>query len=316
MKPPASLEIPPVVLLVFRRPDLTRRVIAALREVRPPRIFIVADGPRPAVPGDAALCAEVRAVCEREIDWNAEIRREFAETNLGLRKRVSSGLDWVFSQVEDAIILEDDCVPQPEFFQFCAELLERYRNDERVGVITGDNFQPQPFDCGASYYFSRFPHCWGWATWRRAWRRFDEPLKRWPALRESEWLDSLFPGQPRAAARWRQIFDETHARKIDSWAYGWVFSCWAAGFLTATPRVNLVENIGVGPEATHTVADHGLTIPKGLRLDFPLVHPSAVTRRETADAFVQSAYFGETNPGDFQIPKSRWRRLLAKVFCR
>ena len=316
MKPPAELEIPPVVLLVFRRPDLTRRVIAALREVRPPRIFIVADGPRPDVPGDAALCAEVRAVCEREIDWNAEIRREFAETNLGLRKRVSSGLDWVFSKVEEAIILEDDCVPRPEFFPFCAELLDRYRGNTRVGVITGDNFQPQPFDCGASYYFSRFPHCWGWATWRRAWNRFDESLSRWPRLRQSGWLDQLFRGNPRAAAYWRHIFDETHAGRINSWAYGWTFACWAEKLLTATPCVNIVENIGIGAEATHTTADSGLVVPKGIRLDFPLEHPRKVVLLESADTHVQSAWFGEMDPGDFRIREGRLRRILSRLLGR
>lgn len=299
----------PLVILAFNRPAHTRRLLEALAEVRPSRLFVVADGPRAGHPDDAARCAEVRALFEN-LPWTVEITRDFAAENLGLRKRVSTGLSAVFAAVPEAIVLEDDCIPHPTFFTFCAEMLVRYRDDVRVGVITGDNFQPQPFDCGASYYFSRYPHCWGWATWRRAWAHFDEAMTAWPARRDAGWLDCIFPGRPRAAAYWQQMFSATHSRKLSSWAFGWTFACWAAGLLTVTPRVNLVENIGHDADGTHT-KDSERRVPKAAALDFPLTHPAEVARLESADAHIQANWFGEIDP-----PAPRRRSLLDRLFGR
>ncbi len=295
---------PPIALVVFRRPDLTRRVIDSLRRVEPPRVLIVADGPREHVPDDVAMCAEVRALCRSEIDWPCEISWECAEGNLGLRTRVSSGLDWVFSEVDEAIVLEDDCVPGPDFIRFCAEMLDRFRDDDRIGVITGDNLQQQPFERDASYYFSRFAHCWGWATWRRAWSQYDEPLQQWPKLRSTGWLNSLFPADPGAAARWRSIFDQVHERKIDTWDYGWVFSCWVEDFLTVTPATNLVQNIGSGPDATHTA---GGEFPAISHLAWPLAHPPVIERLAPADDHVQGLHFGREDVGGFRVADVNFR---------
>lgn len=294
----------PVVLLVFNRPEHTRRLLAALRVAQPAHVFIVADGPRPEVADDAARCAEVRALCESEMVWPAEVQRDFAKENLGLRRRVSSGLDWVFTQAEEAIILEDDCIPHPSFFPFCAELLARYREDERVGVVTGDNFQPQPFVCEASYYFSKYPHCWGWATWRRAWRHFDNRMALWPELRDSDWLGGLF-ANPSDQSHWRTLFDSAHAGTLNSWAFPWVFACWAHTQLTATPQVNLVQNIGFGAGATHTVAALSPTA-ESAGLDFPLTHPVRVGIHQPADEHVQRHHFAPAPP------RQGWRARFAR----
>jgi hypothetical protein len=173
-----------VAYIVFNRPAHTAKTFAVLREQRPQQLFIIADGPRPGHPTDAERCAQVRKVVEN-VDWPCDVRREYASTNLGLQRRVSSGLDWVFSQVDRAIVLEDDCVAHSDFFTFCDTLLERYAEDERVAVVTGNNFQNGRQRGEGSYYFSKYNHCWGWATWRRAWRHYRDDLPFWPEWRES-----------------------------------------------------------------------------------------------------------------------------------
>ncbi len=169
---------PTTVFLIFNRPAETFRVFDAIREARPEKLLIVADGPRPTRPGEAALCNETREVLDR-VDWSCQVLSNFAETNMGCGRRVASGLDWAFEQVEEAIILEDDCLPDSSFFPYCGELLERYRADERIMMISGNNFQNGASRTADSYYFSQLPHCWGWATWRRAWRHYDFVMQDW-----------------------------------------------------------------------------------------------------------------------------------------
>jgi hypothetical protein len=282
----------PVALILFNRPDHVVRLIEALRPVRPRRLFVIADGPRPDRPGEADRCEAARRAVLEGVDWEAEILTEFSERNLGCRRRVSSGLDWVFSQVEEAIILEDDLVPHPDFFRYCGELLDRYRTEPRVGAISGDCFQPDGFDCGASYYFSVYPHCWGWATWRRAWAWYDHELAAWPAWRDSP-LPEAWLGSPEEAAYWRAIFDRVHVGALDSWAFVWIFSLWRQGALTALPSRNLVSNLGFHAEATHTVNPdspfQGLPV---FPVPDPMVHPAAVSRHLEADAFSRTHVFG------------------------
>lgn len=291
----------PVALIIFRRPELTARSFAAVRAARPARLFVIADGPRPGVAGEAERCAAARAITE-QVDWPCAVTRIYAETNMGLRRRVESGLDAVFAAAERAIVLEDDCVPEPSFFRFCAELLARYADDERVMAISGDNYQvgrpPGPF----SYSFSRYPHCWGWATWRRAWARYDGPMADWPALRDGPWLARLL-GSGRAVRYWRRTFDAVYAGRVDSWAYRWTYSCWRHGGLTALPAHNLVRNIGFGEGATHTAVATPFADLATKPLDFPLRHPPAVAADARADARTQRTLF------DPDLPTRLVRRL-------
>nr|MBA3765731.1 glycosyltransferase family 2 protein [Acidobacteriota bacterium] len=173
----------PVALIIFNRADTTARVLAEIAKARPSKLLVIADGPRADHPDDAEKCLAARAAIDR-VNWDCEVLTNYSEVNLGCGARPSSGLDWVFENVAEAIILEDDCLPHPTFFPFCAELLERHRDDERVMMISGDNFQFGRKRTQYSYYFSRYTHTWGWATWRRAWRYFDREIKLWPALRE------------------------------------------------------------------------------------------------------------------------------------
>src|ERR1041384_7041735 len=194
----------PVGFLIFNRPDHTRRVFAEIAKAKPPKLFIIADGPRVAVAGEAERCAAARAVVER-IDWDCDVKGNYSDENLGCKKRVASGLTWIFDQVEEAIVLEDDTLPDPTFFRFCEELLEKYRSDERIMHISGNNYQFGRRVDSHSYYFSRYDHIWGWASWRRAWRAYDGDMKLWPELRDSSWL--------------LDILDDQFGRRVDSHSY-------------------------------------------------------------------------------------------------
>lgn len=280
----------PVAVIVFNRPKHTREVFAALRLVRPAELFVIADGPRPEVSADNALCAEVREVVS-EVDWPCTVHRNFADSNLGLKERVSSGLSWVFDNVDRAIVLEDDCVAHPDFFRFCESLLERYADDDRVSVITGNNFQQGRRRGEASYYFSRYNHCWGWATWRRAWRQYNGDIDFWPEWKNSDSWRATLP-DPVERRYWSAIFDDVRAGKINSWAYPWTASVWFHDGLTATPQVNLVKNIGFDDAATHTAGRR----PSGSASEFealgPISHPTDVLRKDVADRFVFNQHFG------------------------
>lgn len=281
----------PIVFLIFNRPETTIRVFEAIRSVRPRKLLVVADGPRLNHPGEAEKCAMVRSILE-QVDWPCEVLQNYSETNLGCKKRVSSGLDWVFREVEEAIILEDDCLPHPTFFPFCKELLEKYREDERIAAISGDNFQFGLRISTNSYYFSRYTHIWGWATWRRAWRLYDVGLSRWPRVSEDESLYTFF--QKKKVARfWERIFSDTYNGKIDTWDHQLTFAFVTNGCLCAVPDRNLVTNIGFGKDATHTKHESRLAGLPCEAMEFPLCHPAVVDRDIIADARTEDAQFSE-----------------------
>lgn len=293
----------PVALLIFNRPQLTARVLDILRQVRPTKLLVVADGPRSDRPGEAALCQQTRDMIE-QVDWPCEILRHYADQNLGCRRRVASGLDWVFSQVEQAIILEDDCLPDPSFFQFCEAILDRYRDDDRVMAISGDNFQGDRPVTEDSYYFSRYPHIWGWATWRRAWQHYDLAMADWPALRDRGWLFKLLRDQA-SAQYWSNIFQGSY-EGFDTWDYAWVFACWRRGGLTILPARNLVSNAGFGEQATHTKGDSPLANLPAETLAFPLRHPSQVVHCVAADDFSESRLFSGSSMLSESLEQRQW----------
>lgn len=297
----------PIALFVYNRPYHTRKSFAAIRAERPSRLLIIADGPRPGYPSDNKNCQEVREILEN-IDWPCEIDRNYADKNLGLKARVSSGLDWVFQQVDRAIILEDDCVPHPDFFTFCTNLLDYYESDDRVSVITGNNFQNNKQRGNASYYFSKYNNCWGWATWSRAWQLYQGDIPFWPDWQKSKAWKKLLPDRLERKY-WSSIFDQVKREEIDSWAYPWTASVWFSGGLTATPNVNLVSNIGFGAESTHcrdpdshlaNIATHAMG---------KISHPEFVTQDIRADKFLFDHRYGGAN---FRL-KNRIFRLLRKV---
>ncbi|MCA1668798.1 MAG: glycosyltransferase family 2 protein [Thermomicrobia bacterium] len=266
----------PVALLIFARPDTTERVFSAIRQGKPAKLFVIADGPRPGHAGEAERCAQARAIIDR-VDWPCTVLTDYAGTNLGHRKRVSSGLDWVFSTVEEAIILEDDCVPHLTFFQFCDELLEKYRDDARIAQISGINFLLGKKSLPFSYDFSRTPYTWGWATWRRAWNCYDSAMELWPLLRDEGRLPDIF-GDARSARALAKPYEKIYRGEPRIWDYQWSFACYTQSMLSIVPNVNLVSNIGFGADASHTLfAGKVAGLPtKAMR--FPLMHPPYVMR--------------------------------------
>jgi hypothetical protein len=272
----------PLLFLVFNRPEPTAEVFAAIRAARPPRLYVAADGARPSRSGEAQRCEQTRRVATA-VDWPCEVKTLFREQNLGCKQAVSRALDWFFECEAEGIILEDDCVPDPSFFQYCDELLERYRDDDRIALISGDNFQFGRVYGESSYYFSRYCHIWGWASWRRGWQRYDRDMNAWPAFRDSGELERVFASRPREARYWRRAFDKVRQGKIDTWDYQWNFAVWAHRMLTILPQKNLVRNIGFGVDATHTTGRNKFADMRAEKLDFPLQHPASFAPCSVAD---------------------------------
>ena len=239
----------PVVLILYKRPHLTEVVFSAIAKVQPSRLFLVADGPNRST--EVEKCHQARSITQR-VDWDCEMQTNFSEQNLGCRERIVSGLNWVFSQVDEAIILEDDCLPHVCFFGFCETLLERYRYDNRLMEIGGGNYLFGKMTSQGSYYFSKYAHTNGWATWRRAWRHFDEFISTWPQLRDSgQW--ELLCDDRRERQYWTAIYNAIFEGELKtSWDYQWQLARWRHGGLAAVPNQNLVSNIGFGLGATHT----------------------------------------------------------------
>lgn len=179
----------------------------------------------------------------------------------------------------------------PDFFPFCEELLSDYRHDERIMHISGNNFQFGRHQTKYSYYFSRYTHIWGWATWRRAWQYYDVTMKMWPMVRDRHLLN-LILDNPRSVRYWHDIFQKVYDKKIDTWDYQWTFACWLQNGLTILPDVNLVSNIGFGPEGYYTKNPKSplANIPV-TAIEFPLQHPPYTIRYSQADKFTQDTVF-------------------------
>ena len=303
-QPTATPATPAVLVLAFNRPEVTSGLIQALRIARPGQVFFAVDGPRPSRRGERERVAEVCALADR-IDWKCDLQTLFRPTNLGCKLAVSEAITWFFEHVDEGIILEDDCMPHVSFFQFAAELLDRFRGDQRVMMVSGDNFQLGRRATAYDYYFSRYTHIWGWATWRRAWRLYDHSMRWWPELRDADWLLGLL-GASDAARYWKAIFDETHQERNTSWAYRWTYSAWVNSGLTILPAVNLVSNIGFGKDATHTLrkSNRFAALPVQ-EMTSPLRHPPYMIRDERADRFTQRTMFRRA---------PLWRRAAKRVY--
>jgi hypothetical protein len=274
----------PVAVIIFNRPDAAARVFEQVARARPGKLLVIADGPRAHVEGEAEKCRAARAVVD-QFDWNCEVLRNYSDVNLGVGVRPATGLRWVFEQVEEAIVLEDDCVPHETFFPFCEELLEHYRFDERVMHISGDNWNFGQSQSGFSYFFSCYCYSCGWATWRRAFRHYDPTISLWPTLRDTSWLLDIL-GDAEAVQFWARHFDELHTVGIErtGWDWPWLFACWAQRCLSILPATNLISNIGFSADATHTrdPNDERAFVPTE-PMRFPLQHPSYVMRDTQAD---------------------------------
>ena len=304
-----SLETP-VAFCIFNRPDLTRRVFQTIAEAKPKSLFLIGDGPRDDRPEDRDLVAQARKVLQL-VNWPCDVKTNFSESNLGCKQRMATGIDWAFQHAEELIILEDDCLPNPSFFEYCEQLLKRYRSDDRIMSISGDNFQPQRRSQN-SYYFSRWPHIWGWASWRRAWRHFDVDITTWPDVRSSQKLKSVF-GSEQEYRYWEALLNRQHAGEIDTWDFPWAYACWANEGMTILPETNLVSNLGFSKSATHTtdVTSDLANLPtEGLG---ELIHPKEITLNQAADQFTWENVLSPPAPVDQKRAGSKWYHRFTRT---
>lgn len=261
----------PVIFVIFNRPDTTAQVFAEIARARPKKLLVIADGPRKNKAGEAEKCEKTRKIID-SVDWDCEVLTCFSDENLGCKRRLATGLTWAFEQVEEAIILEDDILPHPTFFRYCDELLSRYRADLSVMAINGTCFLDPASVPPESYYFSDFPLVWGWATWRRAWSKYDLEMKGWEGFRDSNEFKKRLPP---LSARWsiRRQMNRIFRGEVDTWDYQWTYSIWKSNGFAITPTRNLIQNIGFGPNATHTHVYDPVFDPPVTEMKFPLAHP-------------------------------------------
>lgn len=270
----------PIALIVYNRPEQTRKVLACIQHAKPEKLFVIADGP--SSEKEQERCRNTREIFDNP-GWDCEIIRNFSDINLGCKERVTSGLNWLFDKCKQAIILEDDCVPDPTFFKYCEILLKNYRENSRIKMISGQSFLPSDFTYPYSYYFSRLTLIWGWATWRDRWKEMDLEMKNWPELRASGWVLGLW-GNQKIADEWKSKFDDVYQGGLEIWDYQWTYSVWFNDGLTIIPKKNMVSNIGFHQEATHTRNPKSkLAGLKTHQMRFPLSHPEKIYWQKNFD---------------------------------
>ncbi|MFA5008209.1 MAG: glycosyltransferase family 2 protein [Candidatus Omnitrophota bacterium] len=301
----------PVVFIIFNRPQAAESVFKTIAAAKPKKLFIIADGPRQGQLQDAEKCSASRAIIERA-DWDCEIIKNYSEINLGIKKRISSGLDWVFSQAEEAIILEDDCLPAPSFFGFCENLLQYYRNNDTIMHIGCNNFQCGKRRTKYSYFFSKYTHVWGWATWRRAWQYNDSGMKTWPQFKEQGQMEIVCKDYYERKY-WTDIFDKAFKGQIDVWACQWMYSCWSRRGLSTYPSVNLISNIGFGPDATFCKTPNNVQSDIETNDIWEIKHPKVIAVNKKADAFTFDYVFGGKQIKAAYSLRARIRRQLKKI---
>lgn len=300
----------PILVIAFNRPEPTLGLLQILRRLQPTRLYLAFDGPRADKPSDVERCETVRNLCRNGIDWPCQAFWLIRDRNLGCRFAVSSAIDWFFEHESEGVILEDDIHPILGFFGYCAELLDRYRYDTRVGAIAGNNHQSGlPVD-GSSYYFSIYSHCWGWATWRRAWLKYHQSAPLWPSFRDQGWLRQI--GGAGFEKRWRFLINQVYYGEVDAWDILWQLACWQQGFLTCLPAQEQVVNVGFDRDATHTLDERSpLQSPRELPL--PLSHPDIILASKSFDKITFNRLYRRNISMDL---KRRFLKLLRLLGCR
>lgn len=275
----------PILFLIFNRPDSAMRVFEVIKRNRPACLYIAADGPRLVKQGEKEICDRLRKNILDKIDWPCEVKTLFRNVNLGCKIAVSSAIDWFFNNVEEGIILEDDCLPEDSFFCYCQELLEKYRHNDNIALISGDHFSNKKIS-GYSYYFVQVPHIWGWATWRRTWKKYDVKMSEYLDFFNQNKIKEIW-SERRIQNYWLDIFNEVYENKIDTWDYQLTFSIFLNKQFCICPNVNLVSNIGFGQNSTNTLVADGKSANLAIeKIVFPLVHPEKIVYNENMDICV------------------------------
>ncbi|MDE0863624.1 MAG: glycosyltransferase family 2 protein [Rubripirellula sp.] len=305
----------PVALFVFRRPDVTAQVFKAISIAKPRQLFIICDGARAHKAGEADLVSQTRDVVA-DVDWPCQVERRYLDDNVGCATCVSSGLDWVFSQVEHAIILEDDCVPNQSFFPFCSELLAKYESEPDVMAISGDHFYGDQTFGDGSYFFTKHFHCWGWATWRRAWKSYDHEMKGYERFARDVLPDLCVSERERRYLS--SGFEDIHHGRTDSWAIRFMYAVMNAKGLCIQPNQNLVANLGDGQDGTHCSGDADarsnwmFNIPTKSLLH--VAHPKEISRSIDAELSWEASFIPKRRSINL-FSLSEWQRRFRKWRC-
>ncbi len=264
---------PPILFLIFNRPDTTFEVFNSIKKAKPKQLFIASDGPRNNKLGEKEIVVDLREKIISKIDWPCEVKTLFKEENLGCGKSVSSAISWFFSNVTEGVIIEDDCVPNQDFYPYMSELLNKYRDDKSVKFIGGSNFQNGNQRGDGSYYFSKYCHVWGWGTWKEVWEQYKYDLSNVSEEELSKILKDCFKDLS-MYNNWHRIFKKMITEPIDTWDYQLDYSIWKNNGVSIIPNVNLVSNIGFGEDATHTKNKYSVYANHNTGSILPIVHPS------------------------------------------
>ncbi len=301
----------PILLIIFNRPDLTEKAMAAIEAARPPVLFVAADGPRPNNEADVELCEATQQICRR-VNWPCETLYDISDVNLGCGQRPATAITWAFEHTERLIVLEDDCVPHRSCFRYCDELLAEYADDRRVMHIGCTHFRKPTGNDKCSYRFSKYPHGVCWATWKRAWQHYDYEVRGWPAFRDSSSFRRCCPSRLERTY-WTWYFDKAYSdASRHYWDYQWTFACWLNEGLSISPNVNLVSNLGFRPDGTHTTSEAAWANMPTYDIG-ELVHPQRIQADRRADwwEFVHH-YAGESYVRSAR-PIGRIRSALGRI---
>lgn len=298
---------PPILFIIFNRADLTARVFQRIRESRPAFLYIAADGPREGREGEEECCQKARFATE-EVDWPCQVFRLYRNQNLGCKLAVSTAITWFFDNVESGVILEDDCLPDLTFFRFASEMLTKYANDPRVLSVSGKSFICNNSNQAASYYFSKYIHIWGWASWRRAWEKYDVNMSSWEANRECV---MRHVSNKRYRKRIDSWLEAVYNNKTDTWDYQLLYASLLNNCLNVMPFTNMIENIGFDGRATHTVKTRNkMFTQKTCAIRFPLSHPAEIfCDADADDQFFRNSILKDSSPVWIRLLKSISRRF-------
>lgn len=294
----------PILFLIFNRPKETQVSFNAIRLVKPGKLYVSADGPRDNGK-DEVVCSETKNILN-QIDWDCELITLFREQNLGCGKAVSSAITWFFENEEEGIILEDDCLPTIDFFRFSDTMLEKYREDDRIGHICGCNFQDTLKRGNGDYYFSKLTHVWGWASWRRVWKKYDFQMSHLEKAIESDVLSGLTSNKLYKEILYN-AFNRTQKGEINTWDYQYLFLNQVNNRLSIIPNYNMISNIGFNSDGTHTFnSDSPMSNVAFEALPKEIIHPVYFYPNYIADNYTLE----KEMPSFFQIKANQFKGMV------
>jgi hypothetical protein len=288
----------PILFIIFNRPHQSKISFERIRSIKPKYLFIAADGPRSGNQDDEVKCKEVREVILSMIDWDCEVKTLFRIENFGCRFAPPYAISWFFDNVEQGIIIEDDCLLDISFFRYCEEMLEYYKNEEKIMHIGAQSFLKSMGQ--DQYYFANTPFIWGWATWKRAWTKYDINISDWPQLKKNPQF-LIYKMNREVISHWEKNFDAVYnyskessiSSDANTWDYQWTYCLFKNEGLAIFPNKNLVSNIGFGPDATHTVEKNSRDVE---RPTFPITFPLKFKKG-----------YKKINKANYFMEKENWR---------